>query len=62
LLHFGLELFLLKKVIDYKGPERIALVSDVACNTLRPQTNKGEALRGANQLLHKHIKNFIRLK
>jgi N-acetylglucosamine-6-phosphate deacetylase len=95
---------LLRRVIAYKGPERIALVSDVACNTRRPQTNNrlvtkspiaalrsssklsltssqlkffgtrkpcserfrdksnGEALRGANQLLHKHIKNFNRLK
>jgi hypothetical protein len=53
---------LLRRVIAYKGPKKIALVSDVACNTRRPQTNNGEALRGANQLLHKHIKNFIRLK
>jgi N-acetylglucosamine-6-phosphate deacetylase len=50
-LHLNPEL--LRKVIAYKGPKKIALVSDVACNPRRPDT-----LRGANQLLHKHYKNL----
>lgn len=47
---------LLRAVYKLKGPEKIALVSDVACNPQRPNT-----LRGANQLVSEHRENLGRL-
>ena len=47
---------LLRAVYELKGPEKIALVSDVACNPRRPET-----LRGANQLVSEHRENLGRL-
>jgi N-acetylglucosamine-6-phosphate deacetylase len=47
---------LLRAVYQHKGPEKIALVSDVACNPRRTNT-----LRGANQLVSEHRENLGRL-
>lgn len=46
---------LLAAVYKYKGPKKIALVSDVACNPMST-----ENLRGANSLLHKQHANLKR--
>lgn len=47
---------LLRAVYELKGPKKIALVSDVACNPRRSDT-----LRGANQLVSEHRGNLGRL-